>query len=57
MAITLFLLVFKLNSQPERLLIPFHIIAWGLPAILTALPFITDSYGPAGILYVIMFPT
>eukprot|EP00698_Gefionella_okellyi_P022818 TRINITY_DN7621_c0_g1_i1.p1 TRINITY_DN7621_c0_g1~~TRINITY_DN7621_c0_g1_i1.p1 ORF type:complete len:447 (-),score=46.38 TRINITY_DN7621_c0_g1_i1:112-1452(-) len=49
-AITLFLIVVKHDAHVERLEKWFHLFAWGVPVILTLLPFSTWPWGPAGIL-------
>lgn len=51
-ALTLYLMVVRHVQNVERFEKYFHIVCWGMPAVMTALPFTTNPYGPAGILYV-----
>jgi len=54
MALTLYLIVVRHVQHVERLEKYYHMLCWGMPVVLTALPFTTNPYGPAGILYAMM---
>ena len=48
---TLFLILYKMDYNPERFEIYYHILCWVVPAVLDILLYFTDSLGDSGIWY------